>query len=258
MRHSMSFTLLTLIIIIIPLAIHQNKNDRALRGSAGLSAMSEPASSSACLSHSDVSSALHKLSSAQTYSEQQGALILLRADAGRSPICRKQIIGALIAALDKPNLDLLSDRPSFYLWHYGSKLLADLKAVEALDLLIAHLELNDGSSFPLNHYPALGGVIDMGEIALPKLDAVLRQNPDRNTRRYAAFCIASIGGPSAKRVLKQSVATESDHCVAAFITASLEAFNNKILPDHIVSENRTRWYGTFLCDAKWESIPPKS
>lgn len=61
----------------------------------------------------------------------------------------------LIGKLEKTDRDLLLNRSSFFLWHYGSKLLSDLKAVEALDLFIANFDLHDGTPFPFNHHPAL-------------------------------------------------------------------------------------------------------
>jgi hypothetical protein len=255
MRRNLFFTLLSSILVIVLPALKQAGSTGTLQGQVELSKTGEPASISACLPEGDVSDALRKISSAQTYSEQQEAVALLRDDAGKGPICRTQVVGALVTAMDKPNLNLMTNRPNFYLWHYGSELLADLKAVEALDLLIKHLKLNDGSIYPLSHYPAVGALVDMGEIALPRLKDVLRQDPDRLMRRYAAFCVASIGGPSAKRVLREALVSESDQCVGAFIRASLDAFNNKTLPDYISSEKRTKWYSAWLCDIKIESVP---
>ena len=84
-----------------------------------------------------------------------------------------------MSAMDQPDLDLTGGTPQFYLWHYGTRVLGELKTVEALDLLIANSELHDGTPFPFNHRPALGAVVDMGEAALPKLQATLRDNPDR-------------------------------------------------------------------------------
>ena len=202
-----------------------------------------------CLSGSEVSTALRTLSFG-TYEEQQKAVALLRADADRSAACRKQVVTNLMSAMDQPRLDLTGGTPQFFLWHYGTRLLGDLRATEALDLLIAKFDLHDGSGFPFNHYPALGGVINMGEIALPKLQTVLKQHPDRYTRQYAVFCIALIGGRSAHQILTQALEHEADPCVASCIQASLTAFNNKRRPYHISDEKRTTWYTTFLCNGE--------
>lgn len=201
----------------------------------------------ACLPDSDISTAVHELSTAGDYAELNRAKRLLLGNADRSPKCKKQVAAALMTAMDKPNLDLVRDEPSFRLWFYGSDLLGDLKALEALDLLLSHSELNDGTSFPLNHHPALRGVIKMGPIALPRLGAELRHNPDPKSRRYAVFCIAQIGGASAKRMLKETEPFEPDGCNQEFIRSSISALANKRLPNHITSEDRPRWYTAFLC-----------
>jgi hypothetical protein len=199
-----------------------------------------------CLLDSEVSTALQTLSHGR-YEDQQKALAILKANAARSTRCRKQVITSVMSAMDQPNVDLTSGTAQFFLWHYGTQLLGELKATEALDLLIANLARHDGSGFPFNHYPALGGVIDMGEIALPRLQTALRDNPDRFTRRLTVFCIALIGGPSAHQILTRALETETDSCVASCIQASISAFNNKRQPHHISDEQRTTWYTTFLC-----------
>ena len=202
-----------------------------------------------CPSQSEISAALRILSHG-SYDDQQKAVAGLKANAGRSMKCRKQVITSVMSAMDQPNLDLTGGTPQFFLWHYCSQLLGDLKATEALDLLITNFERHDGSGFPFNHYPALGGVIRMGDIALPKLQIALRDNPSLFTRRLAVFCIALIGGHSARQILSQALDTETDSCVASCIRATLNAFNNKRRPTFISNEVRTAWYTTFLCNGE--------
>ena len=202
-----------------------------------------------CLSPDALSAAIRTLSFGR-FEDQQKTLALLKADANRTATCRKQVIMGLVSAMDQPNLDLTGGQPQFFLWHYGTRLLGELKALEAMDLLIANFDLDDGTPFPFNHHPALGGVIDMGEIALPKLQAVLKENPHSYTRQYAVFCIALIGGQSAHQILTQALKDESDPCVASCIRNSLWAFDNKRRPHHISDERRTTWYSTFQCEGK--------
>jgi len=202
-----------------------------------------------CLSDDNVSRAVQTLKYGE-YEDQRKAADLLKANASHSSACRKQVIASLMSAMDQPNVDLTSGTPQFFIWHYGAQLFGDLKATEALDLLIANFNRNDGSGFPLNHYPALGAVIRMGEIALPKLQLVLLESPDRDIRRHAVFCIALIGGQSAHNILKQAFARETDSCVASCIQATISAFNNRRRPHYIPDELRTDWYTTFLCNGK--------
>jgi hypothetical protein len=221
----------------------------AQRPSPSQSAPDPTASARSCLSDSAVLAAVRTLSYG-TYADQQNAMSLLRANADRATECRTHVIASLMSAMDQPNLDITGGTPQFFLWHYGTRLLGELKAVEALDLLISNFDLHDGSGFPLNHHPALGGVIEMGQVALPKLKTVLSQNPDRYTRTYAVFCIALIGGRSASEILSEALQSETDPCVISCIRASLKAFKNRRRPHQISDEGRTTWYTTFLCDRK--------
>jgi hypothetical protein len=202
----------------------------------------------ACMSESEVSDALQRLANSNKTTEQQTIAATLRNNASQSTQCRKQLVTFLIASLDNSDRDLSLNRSSFFLWHYGSKLLADLKAVEALDLLIANFDLHDGTPFPFDHHPALVTAANIGEEAIPALKAVLDGSRDNSTRRYAVFCLAQIGGRAAKQVLHDRLAVESNCCVSNCIRASLVAFENKGFPDHITSEHRTKWYTTFMCD----------
>ena len=199
-----------------------------------------------CSSDGKLAGAIRTLSLGP-YEEQQRAVALLKSEAQRSSACRQEVITKLSSAMDQPNLDLTGGTPQFFLWHYGTRLLGQLKAIEALDLLVANFDLHDGSGFPLDHHPALVGVIDMGETALPKLQAVLKDNPDPDTRQYAVFCIAQIGGRTAREILGDALGRESDPCTVSCIRATLISFNNKRRPNNISDEGRTEWYTTFLC-----------
>jgi hypothetical protein len=87
----------------------------------------------------------------------------------------------------------------------------------------------------------------MGSLALPKLEAVLLKSNDSNNRQYAVFCIASIGGTQARKMLEQAFPLEKNPCVAAFIKSSLDAFQRSSRGDQIAPRAQTGWYGDFLC-----------
>jgi hypothetical protein len=201
-----------------------------------------------CMTESDISNALQRLASSNRTTEQQAIAATLFDNASQSVECRKQLVTLLVVTLEKTDRDLLLNRSSFFLWHYGSKLLADLEAVEALDLLIANFDLHDGTPFPFDHHPAIVAAANIGEKAIPALKSVLDGSADDSTKRYAVFCLAQIGGKIAKQVLHDRLASESNCCVINCIRASLEAFENKTLPDKITSEHRAKWYATFMCD----------
>lgn len=142
----------------------------------------EETSITGCMTESEISDALQRLATSNRTTEQQTIAATLRDNASQSAECRKQLVTLLIATLEKTDRDLLLNRSSFLLWHYGSKLLADLKAVEALDLLIANFDLHDGTPFPFDHHPALVAAADIGEEAIPALKSVLDGRGDDRTR----------------------------------------------------------------------------
>jgi len=173
---------------------------------------------------------------------QKGRVTLLEA-AAKSRKCKKQIVSLIMKAMDKPDLDLSRDQASYYLWREGSTLLGELKATEALDLLISHIGINDGEwSVTMVHQPALGGIIEMGSIAIPKLSVLLR-SPDRASRHDAVYCLSFIGGASALQALKQALPSETDSCTKRFLQVSIRGLDNqkKILKDN------GEWLSAFLC-----------
>jgi len=200
------------------------------------------------MQESEIADTLQQLVTSPIEAERQTILATLRDNASQSAECRKQIVVRLIAELKESDRDLLLNQESFFLWHFGSKLLVDLKAVEALDLFIANFGLHDGTPFPFNHYPALGAVIDLGELAIPALKSVLDGDNDNEKRLFAVFCLAQIGGTVAKQVLRDRLPFESNCCIRDCILATLKEFKNKLLPNHVSGANRANWYATFMCD----------
>ena len=204
-----------------------------------------------CLPQSEVSKAVERLSSSLSDSEFADVKKILFSDAEKSERCRQQVITTLMTAMNKRNLDLTYDRVSYSYWDYGAKLLGELKAAEALDLLISHLSSSDRLSINISHYPAVEGVIRMGSIAIPKLTDAVSSNSDRYLRRNAIFCIASIGGDSAEQALQRVLPLESDQCNREFIKASLDALKNPHTPNRIIFDpERARWYAAFDCNGQ--------
>jgi hypothetical protein len=177
----------------------------------------------ACSPQLDVNVAIRQLAS-EDWAEAQKTRTVLREYSKESPGCRHEIIEALTKTMAKPNLNFVTDQFTYRLWVHGSMLLGDLKAVEAIDLLIDHLDLSDGSfSSSMVHQPAILGLTGMGRVAIPKLGTALRQSTNRDVRLAAAFCLADIGGQEAMDTLRQALTTESDQCVRRFISLSIES-----------------------------------
>ena len=195
-----------------------------------------------CLAPDVLTNALTQLSG--SYDDAQRARATFLRAASKSARCKRQIVSSLMKAMDRPGLDITRDQASYYLWREGSTLLGELKASEALDLLISHMGMNDGEwSVSMVHQPALGGIIEMGPIAIPKLRAVLN-SPDPASRHDAVYCITQIGGPSAVQTLKQALPSESDKCVKRFIQASIKSLDN----EKKKLQDKGEWLLAFLCN----------
>ena len=83
----------------------------------------------------------------------------------------------------------------------------------------------------------------MGDVAIPKLDEVLRHNPDPRMRHSAVYAIATIGGLSAVKSLKEALSTEADNCVRKFIRTSLDSFDER---GQI--KDRGKWFSGGVCN----------
>jgi len=195
-----------------------------------------------CLSQVDVDKAVVSLS--QQYDEAQLAQNALRETSRVSSQCRKRVVAAVMKAMDKPNVDISRDQAEANLWREGARLLGDLKATESLDLLLSHITMTDGGwSSTMTHQPALRGIIRMGPLAIPKLGRLLRHN-DGQTRRYATYCLACIGGLLARQTLQKALPAESDACLKRFMLISIKRIDIKhggVKPDH------GEWAKAFLC-----------
>ena len=172
-----------------------------------------------------MSSYVQKLSSSRIEASQ--AAISLLDVAKESPECRDAVINVVIGALN--NADLEKDNSAFNVWATGSAILGKLKAVEAVDLLIAHLDLNDGLfSASMVHQPVVLAMVSMGEVAVPKLAFALKHSPKKRIRLAAAYCLGDIGSSEALGAMKSALSKETEECVRRFITLTLpnEAANS--------------------------------
>lgn len=173
-----------------------------------------------CLTDSQLSRAVISLSGA--HNEVRWAQRLLRQSAKRSSTCRRRVIAAVMTAMDKPGLDIRRNQADADLWQEGADLLGDLKATQALDLLLSHITMTDGQwSTTMRHQPALSGIVRMGPLAIPKLKRLLR-NGDSEPGIMSVYCLYQIGGGAARRILQQALPKESDRCVRRFMVVSLK------------------------------------
>lgn len=178
------------------------------------------------------------------YDTAQTAQSLLRQTSERSSACRQRVVAAVMNAMNRPDLDISRNQAHANLWREGAILLGDLKAAQSLDLLLSHIKMTEGEwSTTMTHQPALEGIIRMGPVAIPKLRDLLR-NEDWQTRHYAVFCLANIGGLSARRAIETAAPTESHPCVKRLMLASIKTIDVK---HGGLKQDRGEWGRAFMC-----------
>lgn len=243
--------ILLLSLLLFQMAFAISCNTVESDGKSGMSPGTVVEPQTRCLTKEEYEGHLLALSNASSAAAGDASQELLHVAAESEP-CRAEVVSVLIKAMDKPNLDFRHDLEAYRLWRAGAEILGDLRATEGLGLLISHLNLT-GSDFStsMKHQPALEGVIKIGVPALPKLEEVLKHDPDPSMRHAAVFCIATIGGPTAVRSLGEALSAESDMCVRRFIEASLDNF------DELGQiKNRGAWFSGFVCPRDLDSSSP--
>jgi hypothetical protein len=199
-----------------------------------------------CLQASELSETLTTLK--KQSGEDVGTVSrVLLSKARTSSSCRIQVVQALIRAMDQASKDASNQNEKIFLWENGASLLTELRATEALDLLIENIGITDGLSISISHYPALGAILKIGQPAIPKLQIALNKESEPYRRKFAAFAIAYIGGSQARRALANVLPSETDPCVKNFLRISLQSFDNKEKPNHVSSALNGEWLSAFYC-----------
>jgi|GEM_PF-5741461 len=217
MKHKMSTKILVLLGVLLITVVALQFRVRS-KPSGIEESYRDPEAQGACRSTISSRSLIQQLS--LNRNEDNDAASKLVALANESPGCRDEIVSELVEAMNKGLVEY--NHSSFLLWAKGSAILGELKAVETLDFLIDNLDFSDGLfSASMNHQPVVPAVEKMGELAVPKLAAALKNHPKRDIRLAAALCLLDIGNPEALDALKSSLTTETDECVRRFVTLSL-------------------------------------
>jgi len=146
----------------------------------------------------------------------------LRSMARASAQSRQQVIRELVKLVAGSEPVLRASSTAHYdAWSFAAELLGQVKAVEALDVLIACINCNNGlhglSSY---RYPAFRALIMIGPEAVPKLIEALSKS-DASTRSRAAAALGEIGGADAKKALEQALNSERDEDVIRRIKIAL-------------------------------------
>jgi HEAT repeat protein len=146
----------------------------------------------------------------------------LRSLARASAQSREEVIGELVKLIggSEPVLRVTS-APHYDAWSFAATLLGQVKAVEALDVLIACIDCNDGiHGLSSDRFPAYKAVIMIGSDAVPKLIKTLSDR-GASTRGRAALALGEIGGTDAKNALEDALISERDEDVVRSIKIAL-------------------------------------
>ena len=236
-------------LVMASLLLYPDSKDTRTLGLTKL--VAEQKVSGSCVSDSDLATSLTAFSSPALKPEWHREVLL--SYASKSPQCRAKIVGGLLRAMNKPDLKLKLDQESFFLWHYGGEVLRALQASEALDLLIANLGVTDGESIQITHYPAVETVIGIGAPSISKLRNSLMHEQRAGRRSLIVFCIAKIGGASAKQTLAEALPTENNKCVSNFMRITLRLFSNPKRPNRLPTRDNPKWISAFFCTDESQS-----
>lgn len=177
-------------------------------------------------SYIEVDQILVKLQS-KNHTERVAAKQQLLHMANSSVEVRSQVITRLVSLLeDRALLEATDDRSQ--VWYYSAQVLGDLKAQEAIEVLVQHLDYNNGvMGLSIGHYPALRAIVDIGKPAVPKLTQALLENPEVEIRINAVTALMLIGGQDAKQALKRALLVETDKDVLRHIQYTLKQKSTK-------------------------------
>jgi HEAT repeat protein len=146
----------------------------------------------------------------------------LRSMARTSAQSREQVIRELVKLVGGSEAVLRASSTVHYdAWSFAAELLGQVKAVEALDVLIACINCNDGMhGLSAYRFPAFRALIMIGPEAVPKLVKALSDSA-ASTRGRAASALGEIGGADAKKALEQALISERDEDVVRSIKIAL-------------------------------------
>ena len=95
--------------------------------------------------------------------------------------------------------------------------------------MIGHLDMQNGPvTLSLSGFPALQGLIQIGEPSVPRLKKELLSTVSKATcRGLAAFALGAVGGEQAEEALKRGYEQEKDPEILKTIEASLDVIKRK-------------------------------
>ena len=155
--------------------------------------------------------------------ETQSKLLSL---ARRSPAGRAAVIHRLIEVLEDAH-DIM-EKGRYQAWYNASAILGELRAAEAIEVLVKYLDFSDGVvGFPLANRPAVNALVQIGEPAVPKLSSTLLEAEGTRIRINAAEALGFIGDRHAREALERALVSEKDKSVAYEIRRALSLISRR-------------------------------
>ena len=142
---------------------------------------------------------------------------------------REMIINGLLQAIGKRDeLDgrrYVLSQEILPFWRSVTRILAEVKASEAVDALLKCIHCGNGYTGSLGEEPASDALWQMGAMSIPKLSKALTEESDPYKRLHIVICLRKIGGPKAKSALKRARRSESNKDLRISIKIALEHIN---------------------------------
>jgi HEAT repeat protein len=142
-----------------------------------------------------------------------------------SPDKREVVIQALLKSVGEQeelngSRTVLSPSALSY-WDSATRVFTELKADEAIDVMIKCIHCGNGYTGSLNEQPAADALLRMGARAVPKLADALAKDGNAYKRVQIVLCLSRINTPQAKRALEHALRSEPDKGVRTYIENAL-------------------------------------
>ena len=136
---------------------------------------------------------------------------------------KSEIVGRLIEVIDDPKTGELTYSNA---WYASAELLGNLRATEAIEALVRHLDYTDGvAGLSSSHMPAVRALARIGKSAVPALTVAL-SDPRSSIRERAAQTLGGIGGQEALAALESASKSETNKNVQFYIVKALQTAKN--------------------------------
>ncbi len=131
--------------------------------------------------------------------------------AGQSNLFRKSVTDSLVRVLNDEKLLTYQKEFRYQTWYDAAQLLGELKAIEAVDLLVEHLDYTgDKKDISLNYYPAIEVLAELIPTSIPKIIKVLSEHKNLTIRINAARCLGLIHNEEARIALLKALSLEKN------------------------------------------------